>query len=267
MIFFENLSKLVVYKRGNMRVIDEDIKQKSRFKMFNEKSKDKVLELNSFFGKYIMHYEEKIKKKFTYYDTANFDLLKSNIVLYKTQIGSFTELNMATEKLNRSYAYNVRTNYKHFTKQIKAHDSLLKHKEFLIDSFSNMFLSSINFDAEFLMRKLQVAYTIETTSKEYRSMNASGLKIVYSFDKDKYTNYFNNTIAKTNILTIYQLSSHATDPDFEDLISKLSRYCKELTPANETKIMIARNMTQTKTEPTKVDKKELEKMKQKLKKK
>jgi len=249
-----------------MRALDK-IWQKRRFKMFNEKSKEKVLELNSFFGKYIMHFEDKIKKKFTYYDTPNHDLQKSNIVLYKTQIGSFTELNMATEKLNRSYTYAVRTNYKHFTKQIKAHDSLLKHKEFLMDSFTNMFLSSINFDPEFLMRKLQPMYEIETTSMEYRSVNATGLKITYSFDKDKYINNFNNTQANTNILTIYQHSGPNTDPAFEDLISKLTRYCKELTPVSDTKIVIARNMTGTKTETNKVDKKQLEKMKEKIKKK
>ena len=157
------------------------IKQKRRFEMFNEKSKEKVLELNSFFGKYIMHFEEKIKKQFTYYDTPNKDLEKSNIALFKTHIGNFVELNMATEKVSAVYRYNLRTNYKHYTKQIKPGDSLLKHKQFLIDNFTNMFLSSINFDPEFLMRKLQVAYVIETTSNEYRSMNVTGLKITYSF--------------------------------------------------------------------------------------
>ena len=77
-----------------------------------------------------MHFEEKIKKTFVYYDTPDFDLQKSNIVLYKTQIGNFTELNMATEKVNSKFRYTLRTNYKHFTKQIKMHDSILKHKEF-----------------------------------------------------------------------------------------------------------------------------------------
>ena len=92
------------------------IKQKRRFEMFNDKSKEKVLELNTFFGKYIMHYEEKIKKVFTYYDTPNKDLEKSNIALFKTHIGNFTELNMATEKVNVTYRYTVRTNYKQFRK-------------------------------------------------------------------------------------------------------------------------------------------------------
>ena len=60
-----------------MRALDK-IRQKRRFEMFNEKSKEKVLELNSFFGKYIMHFEEKIEKTFTYYDTPNHDLEKKS---------------------------------------------------------------------------------------------------------------------------------------------------------------------------------------------
>lgn len=244
-----------------MRSLDK-IRQKRRFLMFGEDSKERVLELNSFFGKYIMHFEEKINKTFTYYDTPNFDLLKSNIVLYKTQIGSFTELNMATEKVNSNYRYSLRTNYKHFTKQIKPHDSLLKHKEFLIDSFTNMFMSSINFDPEFLMRKLQAAYEIKTVSTEYRSTNIAGLKITYSFDKDIYVNHCNNRTIKTDILTIYQHSSENTDEEFEDLISKLTRYCKELTPTKDTKIMIARSLT-TKVETPKPDKKSLKDAKNK----
>ncbi len=250
-----------------MRALDK-IRQKRRFEMFNEGSKFKVLEMNSFFGKYIMHFEEKINKVFTYYDTPNHDLEKSNIVLYKTQIGNFTELNMATEKISSTYRYTLRTNYKHFTKQIKPYDSILKHKEFLIDNFTNMFMSSINFDPEFLMKKLQVAYVIKTTSMEYRSMNISGLKITYSFDTDVYTNNFNNQYVKSNILTIYQHSEQNTDADFENLMGKLERYCKELTPIKDTKIMIARRLTASKPEPKKTySKKELEKMKQNIKKK
>ncbi len=249
-----------------MRALDK-IRQKRRFEMFNESSKYKVLELNSFFGKYIMHFEEKINKVFTYYDTPNHDLEKSNIILYKTQIGNFTELNMATEKINSSFIYNLRTNYKHFTKQIKPHDSILKHKEFLIDNFTNMFMSSISFDPEFLMKKLQVAYVIKTTSMEYRSMNISGLKITYSFDSDIYINHFNNQTVRSNVLTIYQHSGPNTDEDFENLISKLERYCKELTPTKDTKIMIARKLTTPKMETKSISKKDLEKMKDKLKKK
>ena len=246
-----------------MRPLDK-IRQKRRFEKFNEKTKDAVLEVNAFFGKYNMQFEEKIKKAFTYYDTPNFDLQKSNIVLFKTQIGKFTELNFATEKLNTVYRYNLRTNFKHFVKQIRSGDSLMKHKEFLIDSFKDMFISSLNFDPEFFLKKLQAAYKIETVSREYRSVNTSGLKITYSFDNDTYTNYFDNVKAKANILTIYQHSPETTDADFEDLISKLTRYCKELTPTVDTKIMIARRMTQPRPAPlTNKDNKKKDKDKKK----
>ncbi len=225
-----------------MRKLDK-IRQKQRFYMFSEKTKDKVLELNSFFGKYIMNFDDKIKKTFTYYDTPDHDLEKANIVLFKTQINGETELNMATEKVQTNIRYTLRTNYKHYTKQIRQFDSLMKHKEWLIENFKSMFFSSLNFDAEFFMRKLTEAYTIKTVSREYRSANVTGLKITYSFDKDTYTNHFNGVKAKGNILTIYLHSPESTDADYNDLMGKLSRYLKELTPTTETKIMIARKMT------------------------
>ncbi len=247
-----------------MRSLDV-IRQKRRFEMFNEESKSKVLELNSFFGKYIMHFEDKIKKVFTYYDTPNCDLQKSNIVLYKTQIGNFTELNMATENSATSHRYAVRTQYKHYSIPIKPRDSILKYKQFLIDSFTNMFMSSISFDPEFLMKKLQVAYTIKTTSTEYRSMNVTGLKITYSFDKDEYFNNYTQTSATGNVLTIYQHSGPNTDEDFNNLIDKLVRYCKELTPTKELKIALARNATATKKEMSLMDEIKLDNKKQQAK--
>ena len=232
------------------------IRKKERFEMFNDRSREKVLELNKFFGKHIMHFEEKIKKTFIYYDTPDHDLEKSNIVLYKTQIGNMCELNMATEKVNEAgFRYTLRTHYKHFLIPIKPHDSLLKHKDFLIDSFTSMFLSSINFDPEFLMKRLQPTYNIETTSLEYRSMNVTGLKITYSFDKDKYTNLTTKIAVEDNVLTIYQHSSQSTDEAFDDLIGKLSRYCKELTQTNETKIMIARRLTSQRLEQMRAEEK------------
>ncbi len=219
------------------------IRQKRRFEMFSDKTKFKVLELNTFFGKYNMHFDQRIKKTFTYYDTPNNDLLKSNIVLFKTQIGDFCELNMATEKANTAYRYVVRTNYKHYSERMKPHESILKHKEFLIENFKNMFFSSVNFDPEFMMKRLEVAYTITTVSEEYRSSNLTGLKITYSFDKDIFYNAQTKQRCNANILTIYQHSSPNSDEAFEDLIDKLTRYLKELSPTTETKIMIARRLT------------------------
>ncbi len=247
-----------------MRAIDK-IRQKRRFEMFSEKTKDKVLELNSFFGKYHMQFEDRIEKEFTYYDTPNQDLLKSNIVLFKTHVGNLTELVMTNDTTSTKVRYTQRLHNKKCSKQIKPTDKLFKHKEFLIESFKDMFMSSIAFDPEFLLKKLQVAYSIKTESIEYRSMNTTGLKITYSFDKDLYFNNFNKEKVKGNILTIYQHSPETTNDDLEDLLSKLTRYLKELTPLNETKITIARRVTANVRHPEK-ERKELlrqEKLRQK----
>lgn len=215
--------------------------------MFSEKTRSAVLEVNEFFRKYTMGFEEKIKKEFIYYDTPEHDLQKSNIVLFKTHIGNFCELNFATEKISSTSYYTVKTKYKHFkTDEIKPHESPLKYKNFLIEGFKSMFMSSLNFDPEFLLKRLRPMYLIQTTSLEYRSTNITGLKITYSFDSDVYTNFENNVKARANILTIYQHSGETTNQDFEDVINKLVHYCKELTPTSETKIMIARKLAKTK---------------------
>ena len=110
----------------------EIIKQKRRFYMFSEKTRNAVLEVNEFFRKYTMGFEEKIKKQFIYYDTPEHDLQKSNIVLFKTHIGKFCELNFATEKISSTSYYTLRTKYKHFkTDKIKPHESPIKYKDFL----------------------------------------------------------------------------------------------------------------------------------------
>ena len=127
-----------------------------------------------------------------------------------------------------------------------------------------MFISGVNFDPEFLMQKLKPAYTINTISEEYKSTNGIGFKITYSFDKDTYINHFTGVQTNANILTIYQHSNESTDPYLEDLVSKLTRYCKELTPTSKTKIMIARDSTAKKFEQMDKFKQEKEKQKREL---
>ena len=227
----------------------EIIRQKRRFEMFDAKSKDKVLELNSFFGKYTMRFDEKVKKRFIYYDTPELALQKSNIVLFKMQIGGEAELHMATEKPSATARYAIRSNTKHFSCPCRMNEDITKHKDFLVESFTAMFFSSLNFDPEFLLKKLKPAYTIDTVSQEYRSLGGTALKITYSFDFDVYKNVTANKIAKNNVLTIYQHSGPDSDDEFADLMGKINRYLGELTPTDQTKIMLARQMTQPKIAP------------------
>ena len=220
------------------------VRQKRRFELLDKSSRKDVLAVNAFFGRYEMTFKGKIKKVFTYYDTPNYDLYKSGIALFRTDIGKSHTLTMTLERLYSEDNRKLQTyrNRKEVL-EIGKFDNILKHLDFLRNSFLDMFNSSINFDPDFLLKKLQVTYVISTISHEYRSTDGIGLKATYSFDFDTFINHETKIKQQGYYLTIYQHSKESTDDDFTDLISKLVRYCKSITPIKESKIAIARKVT------------------------
>jgi len=220
------------------------VRQKRRFELLDKSSRNEVLKINAFFGKYEMRFMGKVKKVFTYYDTPNFDLYKSGIALFRTDIGKSHTLTMTLERLYSEDNRKLQTyRNKKEVLEIGKHDSLLKHLDFLRNSFLDMFNSSLSFDADFLLKKLRRTYIISTISHEYRSTDGIGLKATYSFDFDTFFNYETNIKKQGYYLTIYQHSKESTDEDFTNLISKLVRYCKSITPIKESKVEIARKVT------------------------
>lgn len=220
------------------------VRQKRRFELLDKSSRKEVLKINAFFGKYEMRFIGKVKKVYTYYDTPNFDLYKSGIALFRTDIGKMHTLTMTLERLYSEDNRKLQTyRNKKEVLEIGKYDSILKHLDFLRNSFLDMFNSSLSFDADFLLKKLQPTYVISTISHEYRSTDGIGLKATYSFDFDTFINYETNIKKQGYYLTIYQHSKENTDDDFTNLISKLVRYCKSITPIKESKIAIARKVT------------------------
>lgn len=220
------------------------VRQKRRFEMLDKSSMRDVIKMNAFFGKYDMRLLGVKKKRFTYYDTDKLDLFKSGIALFRTDIGKTHTLTMTLERLyfedNRKLqSYRNKKN----VLEIGKFDSIFKHMDFLRNSFQDMFNSSLSFDPDFLLKKLNITYVIDTVAEEYRSTDGIGLKTTYSFDKDTFYNNETKAKEKGYYLTIYQHSKEHTDDDFANLISKLTRYCKSLTPIKESKIDIARRLT------------------------
>lgn len=220
------------------------VRQKRRFEMLDKSSIKDVLKMNAFFGRYEMVYMGKAKKTFTYYDTDKLDLYKSGIALFRTDIGKTHTLTMTLERLYSEDNRKLQTyRSKKNVIDIGQFDSIFKHKDFLRNSFLDMFNSSISFDADFLLQKLHTTYTIQTVAKEYRATSGVGLKCTYSFDEDTFVNHDTGIKQKGDYLTIYQHSKEHTDEEWDNLISKINRYCKSLTPIKESKVAIARKVT------------------------
>lgn len=219
------------------------VRQTRRFIMFDELTQKKVIKLVDFFNRYVFEFSSKKKYAFTYYDTKNKDLEKSAILLYRTTLNNKSTLTMSLEQRPNQGRFLEMINSKKIVRDIGTNESILKNVDFLRNSFKDMFKGALAFDPDYLLKKLTYAYTIETVSEEYKIISAVGLKAKFMFDLDTY--FSNETGRKVQLYTLIvdQLSNEKTNGEFDDLMSKLERYCKELTPTDDTKIKLARKYT------------------------
>lgn len=217
------------------------IRQKRRYEMLDKNSRKEVLDLIDFFGRYQMRDDGRVFKQYIYYDTDNLDLYKSGIALFRTVMNGKHTLTMTLERLYHEGAPEYSN--KHNQIPIEPRDSIFTYPEFLRNSFKNMWDGFLNIDPDYLLKKLKVTYSIETVSHEYQLVNGTGLKTTLSFDSDKYLNHWNNKKASSLFLTVYLHSREETNAEYENLISKIERYCKSLTHISNSKVDLARAKT------------------------
>lgn len=220
------------------------VRQKRRYEMLDKNSKKEVLDLIDFFGRYEMRNDGRVDKQYIYYDTENLDLYKSGIALFRTVVNGKHTLTMTLERFYNEDNERLQTySNKRNEIEIEPRDSIFQYPEFLRNSFKNMWDGFLNLDPDYLLKKLNVTYSIDTTSYEYKLINGTGLKATLSFDSDKYNNHIDNKKASSLFLTVYQHSREETNAEYENLISKIERYCKSLTRIKESKVDLARAKT------------------------
>lgn len=220
------------------------VRQKRRYEMFDKHSKKEVLHLIEFFGRYQMRNDGVVNKQYIYYDTANLDLFKCGIALFRTVLNGKHTLTMTLERLYNENNKRLQSySHKKNEIEIKPNDSVYDFTDFLRNSFKNMWDGFVNLDPDYLLKKLQITYSISTKSTEIKLINGTGLKATLSFDSDKYLNHMNNRKAEGLYLTVYQHSKEDTDAEYDNLTSKLERYCKSLSRIKESKVELARART------------------------
>ena len=230
------------------------VRQKRRYEMFDKNSKNEVLDLIEFFGRYQIRNDGRVNKQYIYYDTENLDLYKSGIALFRTVVNGKHTLTMTLERLYNEDNKRLQTySNKRNEIELEPRDSIFAYPEFLRNSFKNMWDGFLNLDPDYLLKKLKLTYSIETVSYEFKLINGTGLKATLSFDSDKYINHWNNKKATSHFLTVYQHSREDTNEEYENLVSKLERYCKSLTRIKVSKVDLAR--AKTKTIPKDISKK------------
>lgn len=232
------------------------VRQKRRYEMLDKRSKAEVLNLINFFGRYQIRNQGRTAKQYIYYDTENLDLYKSGIALFRTVVKGKHTLIMTLERLYNEDNKGLQSySNKRNEIEIEPRSSIFDYPEFLRNSFKNMWDGFLNLDPDYLLKKLKLTYSIETISEEFKLINGTGLKATLSFDSDKYTNHWTNRKADSLFLTVYQHSRDDTNEEYENLLSKLERYCRSLTLIKESKIDLARQKTKEVVRESKKDKK------------
>ena len=220
------------------------VRQKRRYEMLDKNSQKEVLNLIEFFGRYQLRNDGRVNKQYIYYDTENLDLYKSGIALFRTVINGKHKLTMTLERLYNEDNERLQTYSKKINElELDPRDSIFKYPEFLRNSFKNMWDGFLNLDPDYLLKKLKLTYTIETVSSEFKLINGTGLKATLSFDSDKYIDHWTNRKANSLFLTVYQHSREDTNEEYENLISKIEKYCKSLSRIKESKVDLARAKT------------------------
>lgn len=250
-----------VQKKLQQYNLDQE-RNKKRFEMFDKNTYKKVLALNAFFGKYVIQYETSYNRHYIYYDTENRDLEVSGVSIFKQIRGSRCELVIARSSVEGQSKILERLNGRKYSTPIGVKESPLKKIDFLKDHFKDMFAYAVEFDPEYLLRKINPVYTIDTSSVEYKLFNGVGLKVRFVFDHDEYYNAYTSRRNSADMLTLYQLSNESTDEAFFDVVSKLERYCKELSPAPDHKTTILYAKTKEIPKQDKAEQKRAQKAKE-----
>ncbi len=236
------------------------VRQKRRYEMLDKNSQKEVLNLINFFGRYQLRNDGMVNKQYIYYDTDNLDLYKSGIALFRTVINGKHKLTMTLERLYNEDNEHLQLYSKKINElDLDPRDSIFKYPEFLRNSFKNMWDGFLNLDPDYLLKKLRYSYTINTVSSEFKLINGTGLKATLSFDSDKYLDHWTKRKASSLFLTVYQHSREDTNDEYENLISKIEKYCKSLSRIKESKIELARTKTKIIAKEAKDEKKKKKK--------
>lgn len=213
-------NRLSVYEQATIR-------NKNRYEMFDGGSYRQVLDLIERLEQYAVVFRAKYSRSYIYYDTPTKDLEKSGIALYRSHLNKVSRLIMCRASFGSGQGNVALKNIK---KSIIIPDrtDLKKHMPWMIDAFKDMFVTPVSFDPEYLLNRLTRVYEIHCEAREYTSMNGLGLKVKLVFDSDKYINHHTKRSATGEIVTFYHISNESTDTDYKMFVSKLERYCKEL---------------------------------------
>ena len=181
-----------------------------------KKQKIQILHAQFLKGYGISLYSKEVIVK-TYYDTQDSFLSQVGITININKRKEGGELVVRFNKdANRiMFLTNIPDT---FSKKINAKDSIHKHFDFIANAIYELIPNGISADVRTLLNDIRPIMVVEKKRERFRIINANGFKTIMSFSNSTYSNQFNRTRSKVEVL---ELQSESGQHEFYPIFTKL----------------------------------------------
>lgn len=188
--------------------------------------------------------EKRYSSEEIFFDTPNNLLESAGIILSKV-----IEDGKAYFKIEREeYSFERKLSFgrKAFIQPAGIHDTIVDHTMFLTDGISSMFSTKFNIDFQNVFKMAVPKLELRSKIEVFKILSGIGFKGEMTFEEIKIVNNFTKRKTDLNMVSIEQKSSSVLTKEFQEFAAKLEKYCKELTPTDESKYQLASKMTKLK---------------------
>lgn len=214
------------------------------YTLFAKTTMKKVLQLQDILHLYTFIPESKSIQKEVYLDSPNNLLKSAGLNLCKSTENNKAFFKVERERYDASSKRNVvQRAEKIFVHEIGLRDTVKDHMFFLTDGIKQMFSTQFYIDLDNVLKTVVPKIEMESKKTIYKVFSGRGFKGEMIFEDVSIKNFETKRVANTMMLTIKQISARYDNSDFNDLTSKIEKYCREVMPTNDSKYEIAKRMT------------------------
>lgn len=211
------------------------------YTVFDKKSYKNILDLDLGLTRYSFNGMGRNVTVEVFFDTPNNLLASAGIILSKVIEGNAAYFKVEREEFIKRKT--LLTEKKVFIQPAGIKDQISDHALFLIDGITSLFSTTFNIDLENVLKSSLPKIEIETKADVFKVLSGTMFKGVMHFENVKVKNFFSKKRAELNLLKVEHEAPASSFNEFNEFVGLLEKYCKEITPTDDSKFQIALRLT------------------------
>lgn len=235
-----------------------------RYRVFDKKTVKRLVGVIKTLSTYTVEGPFRSKIIDVYYDSDKGILAENNLILRKRIFGAKSEIKLKRSVVSPDFIY-ADTLRKHEREQkVATKDPLSKHYFFLNNALNSMYTNALKFDPDKLFEQMKVVLTIDIPRHTYKVFGPGGFKAEINGEVFKVKNFATKRKNTTEFLQIKLVSGETTLPYYEDFITRIEKYCKEILYTTDSRYEVAMNVTKPLPTKEELAKMKIEKQKEQI---